>query len=865
MNSLIEILNGRGAQFLRFAWPMLWQSSLLIALLFALDFALRKRVRATVRYALWMLVLVKLVLPASLCLPTGVGYWVPAPQSLALEEAMAPPMLAHYENPRPAVPTTVTRPPISAAVVQRTVPLLPLTWPGIVAASWFCCVVVLTMIFLLRAAQARRIAARATATDDFSELLSSCARKMRVRPGVSLRLSDAVNTPAVCGVFRPVILLPRALAGKLDAPQMRAVLLHELAHIRRGDLWAGHLQTTLQIFYFYNPFLWLANAAIRRVREEAVDELVLVAMAEEAAVYPETLLNVAKFSLQAPRLAFGFAGILEGKSTLGARLRLMLQRPWPTSAKLGVPAAAALLLLAFVLLPMGYAGKMPSYQGKTAEEWLNQMNFGENLDDRVNVEGINAFKQMGNKAVPFLRKALVQTIQTNISATGKGPQIIPGSGIGRPRMRDGREYAAFILERMGPVAAPAIPELLGALPGHDTVAIRAAAALGAIGPQARSSVPALFTALRSGNEAAGEALVRIDPDNPALVPALIEVVQNPPPSFNSQPVEEAVQAAVALKDLGPRAKEAVPALRQMLAQTNGPAIPSEATFDARIFAALALQKIAPDQPALVAEINAALHPPPGPLPDINQLLDDAEKANPNGRGSESLGYALYKLGGAVGTLRFGGSPVPDAMIRERILPLFARALDGSDAHEFGDVFGGMIGLGRAAAPLLPRVIAFLGTNDSSARLNGICLLGNIAPGDMATLPILVQLLNDVDDPVRQNACSVLTHFGPEAKAAIPGLHRCLKENNIWIQFHAALALWHIAKEPPSIPLLKTAISLDENGDYVPLRTLEMLGGLSAQTAETKSMIRQLAEHSNAEVRTNALALLEKIGERKSAP
>jgi DNA helicase TIP49 (TBP-interacting protein) len=45
----------------------------------------------------------------------------------------------------------------------------------------------------------------------------------------------------------------------------------------------------------------------------------------------------------------------------------------------------------------------------------------------------------------------------------------------------------------------------------------------------------------------------------------------------------------------------------------------------------------------------------------------------------------------------------------------------------------------------------------------------------------------------------------------------------------------------------------------------MLGGLNAQTDETKSIIRQLAQSSSAEVRTNALALLEKIGEKKSAP
>ncbi len=156
MNSFIEILNGRGAQFLRLAWPMLWQSGLLIALLFALDFALRKRVRATVRYALWMLVVAKLVLPASLSLPTGVGYWVPPPQSVALEEAMAPPILANSKNLPPVTSPIATRLPQRVAAIPRVVPLPALTWPAIVAAAWFCCVAVLTLIFLLRAAQARR-------------------------------------------------------------------------------------------------------------------------------------------------------------------------------------------------------------------------------------------------------------------------------------------------------------------------------------------------------------------------------------------------------------------------------------------------------------------------------------------------------------------------------------------------------------------------------------------------------------------------------------------------------------------------------------------------------------------------------------
>src|SRR5262245_6963414 len=79
MNSFIESLNVWGKAALEFAWPMFWQSSLLIVVVFALDYALRRTVRAAVRYALWFIVLVKLVLPPTLALPTSVAWWVRQP------------------------------------------------------------------------------------------------------------------------------------------------------------------------------------------------------------------------------------------------------------------------------------------------------------------------------------------------------------------------------------------------------------------------------------------------------------------------------------------------------------------------------------------------------------------------------------------------------------------------------------------------------------------------------------------------------------------------------------------------------------------------------------------------------------------
>jgi len=64
---------------------------------------------------------------------------------------------------------------------------------------------------------------------------------------VTLKLSGAAAVPAVCGLIRPVILLPEALAARLSAAQMEAVLLHELAHVRRGDPWVNYAQALLQV------------------------------------------------------------------------------------------------------------------------------------------------------------------------------------------------------------------------------------------------------------------------------------------------------------------------------------------------------------------------------------------------------------------------------------------------------------------------------------------------------------------------------------------------------------------------------------------------------------------------------------------
>src|ERR1035441_8585958 len=108
MNLLIETMNLWADHAQRFAWPMLWQSSLLIGLLFALDLFLRRKVRPAVRYALWLVVLVKLLLPPSLALPTGPGWWLRMAKAAPVLPRQTSVMVNYGPADWPALPTVAT-------------------------------------------------------------------------------------------------------------------------------------------------------------------------------------------------------------------------------------------------------------------------------------------------------------------------------------------------------------------------------------------------------------------------------------------------------------------------------------------------------------------------------------------------------------------------------------------------------------------------------------------------------------------------------------------------------------------------------------------------------------------------------------
>ena len=397
MNSLLETLNVWADYALRFAWPMLWQSSLLIGVLFALDLVLRRKLRASVRYALWLVVVVKVLLPPSLAFPTGPSWWLRPAQVASARPHPSPVVVTYGADEQPALPSVVT--PVVLAPSRPRLSPSAWTFLGMAAVS-----LGLVAWMLVRWYQVARDARRATAAPAWlGELLHepgkstwnheiheahemteircnqgahstgercpsrkpfifrvfgvfrglSCCFLDEWRRPARIRLTDRPQSPAVCGLFCPVILLPRALADHLPPAQLRAVLLHELVHLRRGDVWVNCLQALVQILYWWHPLFWLANARIRRVREEAVDDAVMLALREEAETYAPTLLEVAKLSLSRPLASLGLVGILESRSSLRQRIERLLDFRPPRRVGLTLGSALAVVGFAAVAVPMG--------------------------------------------------------------------------------------------------------------------------------------------------------------------------------------------------------------------------------------------------------------------------------------------------------------------------------------------------------------------------------------------------------------------------------------------------------------------------------------------------------------------------------
>jgi bla regulator protein BlaR1 len=281
-------LNSAGEVFVGLAWPMLVQSALLIAGVLSIELCLRTRVRAELRYWLVLFVLAYLLLIPVLSLSPPSIYW-PA-GTTAYADPTLPSPASHINAPL-SRPLTGQSQTIMAGIGEQP---LSLTWQGAVFALWLAGVLLAGGLFARRAlAACSRVDRSPSANSLMNDVLDYCRQRMGVADAVRLKVGEEGTAPVVCGLFRPVIVVPRNLAPTLGSRHLRDVLYHELAHVKRHDLWVNFIQNCIRALYFYNPLLWVLDAALQRLRDEAADETVREAIGNADSSYTQRLADVA--------------------------------------------------------------------------------------------------------------------------------------------------------------------------------------------------------------------------------------------------------------------------------------------------------------------------------------------------------------------------------------------------------------------------------------------------------------------------------------------------------------------------------------------------------------------------------------------
>ena len=169
--------------------------------------------------------------------------------------------------------------------------------------------------------------------------VSATSNQMGIRSTVSTWLSSKVDVPLTLGHLKPVILLPMAMINHLTPQQVEAILVHELAHIRRHDYLLHLAVTALEGFFFFNPFARLLIRQVKKERENCCDDLVLQFRYDRHS-YVSALLSLATRS-QKVRRAIAATG--DGNRLLLERAKRILQQKQSHDR----PGVRPLLLLLF--------------------------------------------------------------------------------------------------------------------------------------------------------------------------------------------------------------------------------------------------------------------------------------------------------------------------------------------------------------------------------------------------------------------------------------------------------------------------------------------------------------------------------------
>lgn len=351
-------------------------SSALIGIVIGLRFLLKNRIRCGLRYGLWLMVLLRLLIPVSLPSAFSVMNLLPETQSVQpVEEShgvvtpdsttKAPlPSLSKPIQPNPQPPFPQLAPQNPQQSIQGSQPLetdqqhtaednltfsedsQPTVMPKqIFTVLWVCGIAVFSFILLY-------------ANGRFIYQLCRTRTPLEF-PNTRLRVycSEVVETPCLHGIFRPTVYLPPTIT---DPQDVRYALTHEFTHYRHKDHIWSVLRCICLAVHWYNPLVWFAAILSRQDAELACDESVIRQLGEAHRTnYGKTLIKMACFQHNSSGLLTTSTTMLTTKKSLKERVSMIAKKP-----KTAIVTLICVLFIAATAAACTFTGKEKTQQSQ---------------------------------------------------------------------------------------------------------------------------------------------------------------------------------------------------------------------------------------------------------------------------------------------------------------------------------------------------------------------------------------------------------------------------------------------------------------------------------------------------------------------
>jgi len=320
----------------------LWQSTVFAGVAGLLMLALRKN-HARVRHGVWLAASCKFLVPVSVLV--GLGGHI---SRRTAAEAAPPNLVVVMDEVSQPFAAPAVSSALAAAAPVAVIPVQAALW-----GVWGCGFLGISCAWWVRW---RRIRAAVRA-----------GSLLNLELPIRAMSSFALLEPGVFGIFRPVLLLPEGISGRLTPAQLDAVIAHELCHIRRRDNLIAAMHMFVETVFWFHPLVWWIGKRMVEERELACDEEVL-RMGSDPRVYAEGILNVCKLYVESPLVCVSGVTGADLKRRIAA---IMSNRPGVRlnlANKVALAAAGGAALAAPVVLGMMDARVIRAQSATTATE-----------------------------------------------------------------------------------------------------------------------------------------------------------------------------------------------------------------------------------------------------------------------------------------------------------------------------------------------------------------------------------------------------------------------------------------------------------------------------------------------------------------